>query len=170
MDSLFNIVLFEPEIPQNTGSIGRMCVSTDTKLHLIKPLGYELSDKYLKRAGMDYWQYLDLTIYENWEDFLAKNPDAALYFFSTKAEKTFWDCPYEKNSFLVFGSESKGLNPAMYEKYRDQLYTIPMTGKFHRSPRSAPPHPRYLPLHPPDRNAFERDRTDDGDHICPRFR
>ena len=65
MDSLFNIVLFEPEIPQNTGSIGRMCVSTDTKLHLIKPLGYELSDKYLKRAGMDYWQYLDLTIYEN---------------------------------------------------------------------------------------------------------
>ena len=88
MDSLFNIVLFEPEIPQNTGSIGRMCVSTDTKLHLIKPLGYELSDKYLKRAGMDYWQYLDLTIYENWEDFLNKNPDAVLYFFSTKAPKT----------------------------------------------------------------------------------
>jgi tRNA (cytidine/uridine-2'-O-)-methyltransferase len=74
MQKPFNIVLFEPEIPQNTGSIGRMCVSTDTKLHLIKPLGYELSDKYLKRAGMDYWQYLDLTIYENWEDFLEKNP------------------------------------------------------------------------------------------------
>ena len=69
---LFNIVLFEPEIPQNTGSIGRMCVSTDTRLHLIKPLGFELTDKYLKRAGMDYWQYIDLNIYENWEDFLTK--------------------------------------------------------------------------------------------------
>ena len=132
-DSLFNIVLFEPEIPQNTGSIGRMCVSTDTRLHLIKPLGFELSDKYLKRAGMDYWQYLDLKIYENWEDFLNQNPDAVLYFFSTKTERSFWECPYEKNSFLVFGSESKGLDKTMYEKYQNQLYTIPMTGKFHRS-------------------------------------
>ena len=82
---------------------------------------------------MDYWQYLDLTIYENWQDFLDRNPDAVLYFFSTKAEKTYWDCPYEKNSFLIFGSESKGLAPYMYEKYQDRLYTIPMTGKFHRS-------------------------------------
>ena len=131
---LFNIVLFEPEIPQNTGSIGRMCVSTDTRLHLIKPLGFELTDKYLKRAGMDYWQYIDLNIYENWEDFLAKNPqDIKLYFFTTKTERSFWECPYEEDAYLVFGSESKGLNEYLYQKYEDNQYTIPMTGKFHRS-------------------------------------
>ena len=131
---LFNIVLFEPEIPQNTGSIGRMCVSTDTRLHLIKPLGFELSDKYLKRAGMDYWQYIDLNIYENWEDFLAKNPqNIKLYFFTTKTERSFWECPYEEDAYLVFGSESKGLNEYLYKKYEDNQYTIPMTGKFHRS-------------------------------------
>ena len=130
---MVNLVLHEPEIPMNTGNIARTCAATRSRLHLIKPLGFELSDKFLKRAGMDYWQYLDLTIYENWKDFLEKNPDAVLYFFSTKAEKTYWDCPFEEGSFLVFGSESKGLNPAMYEKYHDELYTIPMTGKFHRS-------------------------------------
>ncbi|MBQ9789018.1 MAG: tRNA (cytidine(34)-2'-O)-methyltransferase [Lentisphaeria bacterium] len=131
---LFNIVLFEPEIPQNTGSIGRMCVSTDTRLHLIKPLGFELTDKYLKRAGMDYWQYIDLHIYENWEDFLAKNPqDIKLYFFTTKTEKSFWECPYEEDAYLVFGSESKGLNDYLYKKYQNNQYTIPMTGQFHRS-------------------------------------
>lgn len=131
---LFNIVLFEPEIPQNTGSIGRMCVSTDTRLHLIKPLGFELTDKYLKRAGMDYWQYIDLNIYENWENFLAKNPEnIKLYFFTTKTERSFWECPYEEDAYLVFGSESKGLNEYLYTKYEDNQYTIPMTGKFHRS-------------------------------------
>ena len=131
---IFNIVLFEPEIPQNTGSIGRMCVSTDTRLHLIKPLGFELTDKYLKRAGMDYWQYIDLNIYENWEDFLVKNPEnIKLYFFTTKTERSFWECPFEEDSYLVFGSESKGLNEYLYERYQNSQYTIPMTGKFHRS-------------------------------------
>ena len=111
-----------------------MCVSTDTRLHLIKPLGFELSDKYLKRAGMDYWQYIDLNIYENWEDFLAKNPqNIKLYFFTTKTERNFWECPYEEDAYLVFGSESKGLNEYLYKKYEDNQYTIPMTGKFHRS-------------------------------------
>ena len=131
---MLNIVLFEPEIPANTGNIGRTCVATNTRLHLIEPLGFRLDEKSLKRAGMDYWQYIDLNIYENWEDFLAKNPqDIKLYFFTTKTERSFWECPYEEDAYLVFGSESKGLNEYLYQKYEDNQYTIPMTGKFHRS-------------------------------------
>jgi tRNA (cytidine/uridine-2'-O-)-methyltransferase len=129
----FNIVLVTPEIPQNTGNIGRLCVSTDTRLHLIKPLGFSLEDKYLKRSGMDYWQKLNVTVYESWEDFIEKNPDAELYFLSTKGTKTFWDCPYEPGCYLVFGCEGSGLPNDLYEKYADRLYTIPMPGKFHRS-------------------------------------
>ena len=133
MKNLFNVVLFAPEIPQNTGNIGRLCVSTQTRLHLIKPLGFDLTDKYIKRSGMDYWQYLDLTVYENWQEFVERNPDAALYFFTTKTTKSFWDCPYQPNSFLVFGNEGHGLPEEFYQTYSDQLYTIPMTGEFHRS-------------------------------------
>jgi tRNA (cytidine/uridine-2'-O-)-methyltransferase len=129
----FNIVLVTPEIPQNTGNIGRLCVSTDTRLHLIKPLGFSLEDKYLKRSGMDYWQKLNVTVYENWEDFIEKNPDTELYFLSTKGTKTFWDCPYEAGCYLVFGCEGSGLPNEFYESYMDRLYTIPMPGKFHRS-------------------------------------
>ncbi|MCF6177201.1 MAG: tRNA (cytidine(34)-2'-O)-methyltransferase [Victivallaceae bacterium] len=133
MKNLFNVVLFAPEIPQNSGNIGRLCVSTQTRLHLIKPLGFDLTDKYIKRSGMDYWQYLDLTVYENWQDFLARNPEADLYFFTTKTTKSFWDCPYALNSFLVFGNEGHGLPEEFYQTYSEQLYTIPMTGEFHRS-------------------------------------
>ncbi|MFA7231551.1 MAG: TrmH family RNA methyltransferase, partial [Victivallaceae bacterium] len=96
----FNLVLVHPEIPQNTGNIGRLCVSTNTRLHLIKPLGFSLEDKYLKRSGMDYWQYLELTIYEDWEDFLSRNQNPTMYFFSTKGSNGFWDCPYEPGCFL----------------------------------------------------------------------
>ncbi|MCP3968672.1 MAG: tRNA (cytidine(34)-2'-O)-methyltransferase [Lentisphaerae bacterium] len=131
--SKYNIVLFNPEIPQNTGNIGRLCVSTDTKLHLIEPLGYSLDDKYVKRSGLDYWSHLDLTIYKDWQDFLNRNADAVLYFLSTKGKKVFWDCPFEDNCFLVFGSEGSGLPENFYENYADRIYTIPMTGKFHRS-------------------------------------
>jgi len=133
MEIKFNIVLVSPEIPQNTGNIGRLCVNTGCRLHLIKPLGYSLDDKYVKRAGMDYWPHLDLNVYENWNDFLTRNPDAAMYFFSTKTERVFWDCPYELNSYLVFGNEGHGLPPEFYETYRDRLYTIPMTGEHCRS-------------------------------------
>lgn len=129
----FNIVLVAPEIPQNTGNIGRLCVSTNTRLHLIKPLGFSLDDKYLKRSGMDYWQYLDLQIYESWDEFERRNENAILYFLSTKGEKSFWDCPYEQNCFLVFGSEGKGLDMEFHRKYQSAMYTIPMPGKFHRS-------------------------------------
>ena len=87
----FNITLFEPEIPQNTGSIGRLCVSTGCRLHLIEPLGFSLEDKYLKRAGMDYWNKLDYTVYPEWEKFLEANPNAVLHFFSTHGTASFYD-------------------------------------------------------------------------------
>ena len=92
-----NIVLFEPEIPANTGNIGRTCVATGTKLHLIKPLGFSIDEKAVRRAGLDYWQHLNPSIYENWEDFLQRNPDAVLYFFSTKTEKSFCKTSYNYN-------------------------------------------------------------------------
>lgn len=129
----FNVVLMTPEIPQNTGNIGRLCVSTNTTLHLIKPLGFSLEDKYLKRAGMDYWKQLNPRIYDSWDDFLVSNPDAELMFFSTKADKFFWDCQYPDNAYLVFGSEGGGLPSEFYEKYHEYLYTIPMNGSFCRS-------------------------------------
>ena len=113
----FNLVLFAPEIPQNTGTIGRLCVSTDTKLHLVKPLGFSLDEKHLKRAGMDYWPHLDL----------------AVYFISTKGETSYWDVPYPEGCYMVFGRESSGLPPEFYERYRKRLVLIPMEGKFHRS-------------------------------------
>ncbi|MDD3117545.1 MAG: tRNA (cytidine(34)-2'-O)-methyltransferase [Victivallales bacterium] len=129
----FNIVLVRPEIPQNTGSIGRICVNAGFRLHLIRPLGFSLEDKYLRRAGMDYWQYLDVAIYDDWQDFLRRNPEAEMYFFSTKTERVFWDCPYAPDSYLVFGNEGHGLPPEFYRVYRERLYTIPMPGEHCRS-------------------------------------
>ncbi|MBQ4314186.1 MAG: tRNA (cytidine(34)-2'-O)-methyltransferase [Lentisphaeria bacterium] len=129
----FNITLFEPEIPQNTGSIGRLCVSTGCKLHLIEPLGFSLEDKYLKRAGMDYWNKLDYTIYPNWDKFMQSNPDAVLHFFSTHGTTSFYDVEYSPGDYLVFGKESAGLPQEFYEKYRDRMRIIPMPGEFFRS-------------------------------------
>lgn len=129
----FNITLFEPEIPQNTGSIGRLCVSTDCRLHLIEPLGFSLEDKYLKRAGMDYWNKLDYAIYPDWQKFLDTNPDAVLHFFSTHGDTCFYDVDYKPGDYLVFGKESAGLPEEFYEKYRDRMRIIPMPGKFYRS-------------------------------------
>ena len=117
----FNIVLVAPEIPQNTGTIGRLCVSTETRLHLVRPLGFSLEDKYVKRAGMDYWPHLDLTIYENWEEFLKKNPEANLLFISTKGETCFWDAQYRPGDYLVFGRESSGLPPDCNDRSRSRL-------------------------------------------------
>lgn len=129
----FNITLFEPEIPQNTGSIGRLCVSTGCKLHLVEPLGFSLEDKYLKRAGMDYWNKLDYTIYPNWDKFMQSNPDAVLHFFSTHGTTSFYDVEYSPGDYLVFGKESAGLPQEFYEKYRDRMRIIPMPGEFFRS-------------------------------------
>ncbi len=129
----FHIVLVMPEIPQNTGSIGRLCVSTDTKLHLIEPLGFSLDEKHLKRAGMDYWQYLNYAVYPDWEAFLAANPPAQMFFVSTKGETAHWDVKFPEGAYLVFGRESSGLPPDFYDRYREKLIKIPMEGKFHRS-------------------------------------
>ena len=129
----FNIVLVAPEIPQNTGTIGRLAVATDATLHLIEPLGFSLEDKYVKRAGMDYWQHLDLHIYKNWEEFLQKNSPERMFFFSTKGEKRYWDTQYKEHDYFVFGRESAGLPPEFYSIYADKLRTIPMPGAFNRS-------------------------------------
>jgi len=129
----FHIVLVAPEIPQNTGTIGRMVVSTDCKLHLIEPLGFSLEDKYLKRAGLDYWPHLDYTIYPDWEDFLQKNPEPRLFFISAHGEKDFFDAEFHDGDYLVFGRESSGLPPEFYERYRDKMWRIPMPGRFSRS-------------------------------------
>ena len=129
----FNIVLVAPEIPQNTGTIGRLAVSTGCRLHLVKPLGFSLEDKYLRRAGMDYWQYLDLHVYENWQEFLDANTPQRLFFFSTHGEKLYWDIEFEAGDFLVFGRESAGLPNEFYDIYRDKLALIPMPGEHSRS-------------------------------------
>lgn len=134
----FEIVLFNPQIPQNTGNIGRLCVNTNSKLHLIKPLGFSLDEKYIKRAGMDYWNYVDLHIHESWSAFADSKTRNSLFFFSTKTDKSFWNCSYSdgaKNEavYLVFGNENKGLSADIYKDYSDRLYTIPMFGEHARS-------------------------------------
>ena len=130
----FNIVLVAPEIPQNTGTIGRLAVSTDSVLHLIDPLGFSLEDKYLKRAGLDYWQFLDLHRYEDWESFSSSlSPETRLFFFSTHGERSFFDERYRPGDYLVFGRESSGLPPEFYSRYREDLRIIPMPGTHSRS-------------------------------------
>lgn len=127
------MVLVRPEIPQNTGNIGRICVSTGNPLHLIKPLGFSLEDKYLRRAGMDYWKHLKLIIHEDWKAFMDFAGKDNLYFFSTKGKKLYWDCPMPENSYLIFGNEGSGLPEGLYREYADNLYLIPMPGEFCRS-------------------------------------
>jgi len=121
-----NIVLVEPEIHTNTGNIGRLSLASGANLHLVKPFGFELTDSRLKRAGLDYWQHISLTVYENIAEFYEKNPDAKLSYFSSHGEKTHWDIEFEDNQFLVFGKESKGLAPEIIENNLDKTYKIPL--------------------------------------------
>ncbi|MDO4453573.1 MAG: tRNA (cytidine(34)-2'-O)-methyltransferase [Eubacteriales bacterium] len=123
-----NIVLFEPEIPANTGNIGRTCVATGTKLHLIEPLGFHLTEKALKRAGMDYWKDLDVTTYINFEDFLQKNPGAKIYMATTKAPHVYTDVKYEPDCFIMFGKESAGIPEEILLEHQDTAIRIPMIG------------------------------------------
>jgi len=123
-----NIVLYEPEIPANTGNIGRTCVATGSSLHLIEPLGFDISEKAVKRAGLDYWQYLDLHVYKDFEDFLSKNPGAKLYMATTKARKTYTEVSYEPDSFIMFGKESAGIPEEILLDYEDTSVRIPMIG------------------------------------------
>ena len=124
--SEINIVLVEPEIPQNTGNIARTCAATGARLHIVKPLGFEITDKKLKRAGLDYWHLLDLTYYENIEDFFQKNPDGDYFFFTTKAQKTHSDAQYTDKSYLIFGKETKGLPEELLLQHPDECVRIPM--------------------------------------------
>ena len=121
-----NIVLYEPEIPQNTGNISRTAAVTGAALHIIKPMGFEVTDKHLKRAGLDYWDKLDITYYENYAEFLEKNPDAELYFFSAKGEICYADIDYPDRVFLVFGKESVGLDDELIMNNFDRCLRIPM--------------------------------------------
>ena len=126
---MLNIVLYEPEIPANTGNIGRTCVATGTRLHLIEPLGFKLNEKSLKRAGMDYWKDLDVTTYIDYQDFLEKNPGAKIYMATTKAHKVYTDVEYESDCYIMFGKESAGIPEEILAHNRDRCVRIPMIGE-----------------------------------------
>ena len=124
--SKINIVLHEPEIPQNTGNIARTCAATGASLHLIRPLGFEIDDAKLKRAGLDYWHSLDITYYDGLEDFYDKNPGSEIYYFSTKAPRAYTEVEYPDNVFLMFGKETKGLPETLLADNREKCVRIPM--------------------------------------------
>ena len=124
----FNIVLLEPEIPANTGNIGRTCVATGTRLHLIEPLGFRLSEKDLKRAGMDYWPQLDVTTYVNYEDFLKKNPGARPYMATTKGPRVYIEAQFEPDCYIMFGKESAGSPEEILLENQERAIRIPMLG------------------------------------------
>ena len=121
-----NIVLHEPEIPQNTGNIARTCAATGAALHIIKPMGFTIDDKKLKRAGLDYWDKLDITYYENLDDFFTRNPDAEPFYFTTKAPRAYTEIHYPTNSYIMFGKESKGLPEELLLDNQSHCVRIPM--------------------------------------------
>lgn len=128
-----HIVFVEPEIPPNTGTTARLCAATDTSFHLVGPLGFSLDDRYLKRAGLDYWPHVDVHYYPHWEDFLARRPSGRLLAFSAKATRSYTQVCYTPNDLLVFGSETRGLPEYIRAALADSLYTIPMQGTHVRS-------------------------------------
>ena len=121
-----NIVLHEPEIPQNTGNIARTCAATGASLHLIRPLGFTIDDKKLKRAGLDYWHHLDITYYDGLEDFYAKNPNARVYYFTTKAKHVYTEIEYPDPVFIMFGKETKGLPEDLLYAHPEECVRLPM--------------------------------------------
>ena len=125
---MLNIVLYEPEIPANTGNIGRTCVATGTRLHLIEPLGFKLNEKALKRAGMDYWKDLDVTTYIDYQDFLEKNPGPKIYMATTKAHKVYTEVEYEPDCYIMFGKESAGIPEEILVEHEEDCMRIPMNG------------------------------------------
>nr|WP_312578557.1 tRNA (uridine(34)/cytosine(34)/5-carboxymethylaminomethyluridine(34)-2'-O)-methyltransferase TrmL [Sedimentibacter sp.] len=126
-----NIVLFEPEIPQNTGNIARTCAATGSNLHLIKPLGFSVSDKYLKRAGLDYWDLVNISYYENIEELLEKAEDNKIFFATTKESRFYTDVEYNDNCYIVFGKETAGLPDYIHRNYKDNRIKIPMIDNVH---------------------------------------
>lgn len=125
---MINIVLHEPEMPANTGNIGRTCVAAGARLHIIEPLGFHINEKMVKRAGLDYWDKLDVTVYDNYEDFLEKNPGAKIYMATTKAPHTYCDVRYEDDCYIMFGKESAGIPEDILVQHPDTAIRIPMIG------------------------------------------
>jgi tRNA (cytidine/uridine-2'-O-)-methyltransferase len=124
---MFNIVLVNPQIPPNTGTIGRLCVNLGATLHLIKPLGFDIDDKAVKRAGLDYWHKLDLLVWDSFDDFLKVHPiDGRCHMATTKTDKLYFDAHFEKGDYLLFGSETKGIDEQVLIEHPDQCITIPM--------------------------------------------
>jgi tRNA (cytidine/uridine-2'-O-)-methyltransferase len=122
------VVLFEPEIPPNTGSVARLCAATLTPLHLIEPLGFKIDDKHLKRAGLDYWELVELHVHKSWDDFLTTAAPKNLLFFSKRAAKSYTSTRYDENDFLVFGPETRGLPQRLLETNQNRFFRIPMMG------------------------------------------
>lgn len=125
---MLNIVLHEPEIPMNTGNIGRTCVAAGARLHLIEPMGFRITQKEVKRAGLDYWDKLDVTVYDSYEDFLAKNPGAKIYMATTKARHTYTEVNYEPDCYIMFGKESAGIPEDILVEHEETSIRIPMIG------------------------------------------
>ena len=129
----FNVVLVEPEIPPNTGTTARLCGATNSVLHLVKPLGFSTDDKHLKRAGLDYWEYVNIVYWESFDDFLTAQDERKLYFFTKKTDKPYSEAQFKPGDFLVFGRETKGLPEEVIKLYKDRCYTIPMSNPKIRS-------------------------------------
>lgn len=128
MESSLNVVLIEPEIPQNTGNISRTCAATGARLHLVGPMGFHITDKPVRRAGLDYWDKLDITYYDSTEEFFEKNKDGKFFYFTTKAEQTHSEVSYPNNAYLVFGKETKGLPEELLKENHDSCVRLPMRG------------------------------------------
>ncbi len=128
MTALLNLILYQPDIPQNTGSIGRLCVLNDLHLHLIEPLGFSLEDKYLKRSGLDYWPHLTLTVWPSWEAYTAAHDLSGHFFFSSKAKTLLWGASFSVGDSLVFGPETCGLPPDLIQTAGSRALKIPMLG------------------------------------------
>ena len=133
ISSNFNIVLVEPEIPPNTGSIARLCGATDTILHLVRPLGFSTDDRYLKRAGLDYWQHVKIEYWQSFSEFLDQHVAEKLFLLSKKVSRPYTEARFSPGDYLVFGKETKGLPENILKKYRDRCYTVPMFNKNIRS-------------------------------------
>ncbi len=129
----FHIVLVEPEIPPNTGSIARLCGATNTVLHLIHPLGFSTDDKHLKRAGLDYWKFVDIRYWDSLDDFLTAQEENRLYFLTTKTRRSYTEASFQPGDFLIFGKETKGLPEDLLELYSDRCFTLPMPNSNIRS-------------------------------------
>ena len=128
-----HIVLVQPEIPPNTGSIARLCAATNSPLHLVAPLGFKIDDKHLKRAGLDYWKYVDIRLHDSWEDFLRKHGETQLLYFSKRATHSYTKARYREDNLLVFGPETRGLSQELLDGNKERAFRIPMMGQGVRS-------------------------------------